>query len=54
LLITKSEAADRLAVGRSTVYEVAALGQLEVVHVWCCARVLVAIEALVDRRAPRL
>jgi excisionase family DNA binding protein len=51
LLLTMREVADRLAVGRSTVYELAARGELEVVHIGRCARVPVdALEAFVERR----
>jgi excisionase family DNA binding protein len=51
VLLTMDEVASRLAVGRSTVYELAARGELEVVHVGRCARVPVdAIEAFVQRR----
>ncbi len=36
LLLTVLEAAERLAVGRSTVYELTAAGELEVVHIGRC------------------
>ena len=39
LLLTVLEAAERLAVGRSTVYELTATGELELVHIGRCARI---------------
>jgi excisionase family DNA binding protein len=46
LLLTVTEVAERLAVGRSTVYELTTAGELEVVHIGRCARIPVA--ALAD------
>jgi excisionase family DNA binding protein len=53
LLLTMREVAERLAVGRSTVYELRARGELEIVHIGRCARVPVgALDAfLAHRRA---
>lgn len=49
-LLTIVEAAEVLAVGRTTIYELIASGQLEVVHIGRCARVPVAsIDDLVAR-----
>jgi excisionase family DNA binding protein len=42
LLLTVPEVAERLAVGRSTVYELTAAGELEVVHIGRYARIPVA------------
>lgn len=42
LLLTIPQAAERLGVGRSTVYELTAAGELEVVHIGRCARIPVA------------
>ncbi len=39
LLLTIPQAAERLGVGRSTVYELTAAGELEVVHIGRCARI---------------
>ena len=39
LLLTIPEAAARLGIGRSTVYELTAAGELEVVHIGRCARI---------------
>jgi excisionase family DNA binding protein len=51
LLLTIREAAERLAVGRTTAYELAARGELEVVHIGRCSRIpLDALEAFVERR----
>ena len=55
-LLTIHEAADRLGVGRSTVYRLIETGELEVVHVGRSVRVPpAAIDDLVDRlrRRPR-
>lgn len=54
LLLTVREAAALLRLGRSTVYELIADGELETVHVGRCARVpLAAVESFVERlRAP--
>ncbi len=55
-LLTIPEAADRLGVGRSTVYRLVEAGELEVVHVGRSVRVPpAAIDELVDRlrRRPR-
>jgi excisionase family DNA binding protein len=50
LLMTIGDAAVALGIGRSTVYELIAQGQLEVVHVGRSARVPTeALEALVER-----
>ncbi|MGQ0825367.1 MAG: helix-turn-helix domain-containing protein [Actinomycetota bacterium] len=38
-LLTIPQAAARLGVGRSTVYELTVLGELEVVHIGRCARI---------------
>ena len=50
LLLTVPEAAERLAVGRSTIYELTATGELEVVHIGRCARIPVASLAEFVRR----
>ena len=50
LLLTVPEAAERLAVGRSTIYELTANGELEVVHIGRCARIPVALPAEFVRR----
>jgi len=42
LLLRISEAAERLGVGRSTVYELVRARELEVVHIGRCARILAA------------
>ncbi len=42
LLLTVPEAAQRLSVGRSTIYELTAVGELELVHIGRCARITVA------------
>jgi excisionase family DNA binding protein len=42
LLLTVAETAQRLCVGRSTVYELTAAGELELVHIGRCARIPVA------------
>lgn len=50
LLLTVSQAAVMLAIGRTTAYELIATGDLEVVHIGRCARVPVeAVEVLVAR-----
>lgn len=50
LLLTVSEAARMLGLGRSKTYELIAAGALEVVHIGRCCRVPVdAVEAYVDR-----
>lgn len=50
LLLKIPEAADLLAIGRSTVYELIALGHLETVHIGRSVRVTTSsIEAFVDR-----
>ena len=50
LLLKIPEAAELLAIGRSTVYELIALGHLETVHIGRSVRVTTAsIEAFVDR-----
>lgn len=49
LLLTIPEAAKRLAIGRSTAYELIARGQLRSVHIGRCHRVPVdALSELVD------
>ncbi|HVE46909.1 MAG TPA: helix-turn-helix domain-containing protein [Acidimicrobiales bacterium] len=50
LLVTVSEAARILRLGRSKTYELIAAGALEVVHIGRCCRVPVdSVEAYVDR-----
>ncbi len=50
LLLKIPEAAELLAIGRSTVYELIAVGDLETVHIGRSVRVTAAsIEAFVDR-----
>lgn len=50
LLLTITQAAGLLGVGRTTAYELVAEGQLEVVHIGRCARVPAdAVEAFVQR-----
>lgn len=50
LLLKITDAADVLAIGRSTVYELIASGCLETVHIGRAVRVTTAsIEAFVDR-----
>jgi excisionase family DNA binding protein len=50
LLVTVREAGNVLSIGRSTVYELIAAGELEVVHIGRSCRVPVAaLELLVDR-----
>jgi excisionase family DNA binding protein len=50
LLVTPEEAAAILSVGRTTVYELMATGELESVHVKSCRRIpLAAIERFVQR-----
>ena len=39
LLLTIPQAAHRLGVGRTTLYELTAAGELEVVHIGRCARI---------------
>ena len=55
LLLTIPEAAQRLGVGRTTVYELTARGELEVVHIGRAARIpATALDAFVARlRAKR-
>ncbi len=54
LLLTIPQAAEALAVGRSTVYELIAGGALEVVHIGRCARVPVdAVHAFVEGKRAR-
>ena len=55
LLVTVREAAEVLAIGRSTVYELIGTGELEVVHVGRSARVPVEAlrEFVAARRAAR-
>lgn len=51
LLLTMRQVADRLAIGRSTVYELVARGDLEVVHAGRGARVPVgALKTLIQSR----
>lgn len=50
LLLKVTEAADALAIGRSTVYELIAGGHLETVHIGRAVRVTRAsVEAFVER-----
>lgn len=50
LLLSVTEAARALGVGRSKTYELITAGELEVVHIGRCARVPVeAVEDYVDR-----
>ncbi len=50
LLLTVTQAAHLLAIGRTTAYELIAAGELEVVHIGRSARVPVeAVEELVTR-----
>lgn len=50
LLLKITEAADVLAIGRSTVYELIAHGRLETVHIGRAVRVTCAsVEAFVER-----
>ncbi len=50
LLLTISQAAQRLGVGRTTVYELTNAGRLEVVHIGRCARIPAAsLDAFVER-----
>lgn len=50
LLLTIRETADALGLGRSTVYELIAAGELEVVRIGRSARIpVVAVEQLVQR-----
>ncbi len=50
LLVTPEEAAAILSVGRTTIYELKASGQLESVHIKSCRRVPVAaLERFVQR-----
>jgi excisionase family DNA binding protein len=51
LLLTMIEAARVLSIGRTTMYELAAAGEIEVVHIGRSARVPVgALEEYVDRQ----
>ena len=50
LLLTIPQAANRLGVGRSTVYVLTATGELELVHIGRCARIPAAsVEDFVRR-----
>jgi len=50
LLLTIPEVAQRLGVGRTTVYELAARGELELVHIGRAARIpTTALDAFVAR-----
>jgi excisionase family DNA binding protein len=50
LLVTPEEAAAILSVGRTTMYELMATGELESVHVKSCRRIpLAALERFVQR-----
>lgn len=50
LLLSVDEVARALSLGRSKTYELIAAGELEVVHIGRCARVLVeSVEAYVER-----
>ncbi len=54
LLLTIVEAADVLGIGRSTMYELIRIGQVEVVHVGRCARVpAAALDEFVERLRAR-
>lgn len=54
LLLSVTEAAAVLGVGRTTAYELIAAGQLETVHIGRCARVpAAAVEELVERLRAR-
>ena len=54
LLLTMSEAARVLSIGRTTMYELVGAGEIEVVHIGRSARVPVAgIEEFVERRRRR-
>jgi excisionase family DNA binding protein len=51
LLLTTREAAHRLSIGRSTLYELIAAGEIEVVRIGRSVRVpAVALVAFVERR----
>jgi excisionase family DNA binding protein len=51
LLLGVCDAAQVLGIGRSTLYELIAAGEIEVVHIGRSARVpVVALQAFVDRR----
>jgi excisionase family DNA binding protein len=51
LLLEVRDAAQVLGIGRSTLYELIAAGEIEVVHIGRSARVpVVALQAFVDRR----
>ena len=51
LLLGVRDAAHVLGIGRSTLYELIAAGEIEVVHIGRSARVpVVALQAFVDRR----
>jgi excisionase family DNA binding protein len=50
LLLTIPQAAQRLGVGRTTVYQLTNAGELEVVHIGRCARIPIAsVDAFVER-----
>ncbi len=50
LLLTIPQAAQRLGVGRTTVYELTNAGELDVVHIGRCARIpAAAVDAFVER-----
>jgi excisionase family DNA binding protein len=50
MLLTIPQAAQRLGVGRTTVYELTNAGELEVVHIGRCARIPIAsVDAFVER-----
>jgi excisionase family DNA binding protein len=50
LLLTIPQAAHRLGVGRTTVYELTSAGELEVVYIGRCARIPAAsVDAFVER-----
>jgi excisionase family DNA binding protein len=50
MLLTIPQAAHRLGVGRTTVYELTNAGKLEVVHIGRCARIpTAALDAFVER-----
>lgn len=50
VLLTIPQTAQRLGVGRTTVYELTTAGELEVVHIGRCARIPVAsVDNFVER-----
>ena len=50
MLLTIPQAAHRLGVGRTTVYELTNAGELEIVHIGRCARIpTVSLDVFVER-----